>query len=52
MLWAGGLYLVTSWLWLLLFVPGFIAWGLISLWFLYRVVRGWLAMGDGRAMPR
>ena len=51
-LWAGGLYLVTSWLWLLLFVPGFIAWGLISLWFLYRVVRGWLAMGDGRAMPR
>ena len=50
-LWAGGLYLVTSWLWLLLFVPGFIAWGLISLWFLYRVVRGWLAMGDGRAMP-
>ncbi len=51
-LWAGGLYLATSWLWLLLFVPGFIAWGLISLWFLYRVVRGWLAMGDGRAMPR
>ena len=51
-LWAGGLYLVTSWLWLLLFVPGFIAWGLISLWFLYRVVRGWLAMGDGRAMPQ
>ena len=50
-LWAGGLYLVTSWLWLLLFVPGFIAWGLISLWFLYRVVRGWLAMGDARAMP-
>ena len=50
-LWAGGLYLVTSWLWLLLFVPGFIAWGLISLWFLYRVVRGWLAMGDARTMP-
>ncbi len=51
-LWAGGLYLVTSWLWLLLFVPGFIAWGLISLWFLYRVVRGWLALGDRREMPR
>ena len=51
-LWAGGLYLVTSWLWLLFFVPGWIAWSLISLWFLYRVVRGWLALGDRKAMPR
>ncbi|MEO8060238.1 MAG: hypothetical protein ABI671_18130 [Burkholderiales bacterium] len=50
-LWAGGLYLVTSWLWLLLIAPGWIAWGLISLWFLYRVVRGWLALSDGKAMP-
>ena len=50
-LWAGGLYVVTSWLWLLLFLPGLIAWALISLWFLYRVVRGWLALGDRRAMP-
>ena len=51
-LWAGGLYLVTSWLWLLLLVPGWIAWALISLWFLYRVVRGWLALGDRKAMPQ
>ncbi len=50
-LWAGGLYLLTSWLWLLLIAPGWIAWGLISLWFLYRVVRGWLALSDGKAMP-
>ena len=50
-LWAGGLYLVTSWLWLLLIAPGWIAWGLISLWFLYRVVRGWLALSDRKAMP-
>ena len=50
-LWAGGLYLVTSWLWLLLIVPGWIAWGLISLWFLYRVVRGWLALSESKAMP-
>ena len=50
-LWAGGLYLVTSWLWLLLIAPGWIAWGLISLWFLYRVVRGWLALSDGKSMP-
>ena len=50
-LWAGGLYLVTSWLWILLFVPGWIAWTLISVWFLYRVVRGWLALSDRKPMP-
>lgn len=50
-LWAGGLYLVTSWLWILLVVPGWVAWTLISLWFLYRVVRGWLALSDRKPMP-
>jgi uncharacterized membrane protein len=44
-------YAVTSWLWLLLIAPGWIAWGLISLWFLYRVLRGWLALNDRRPMP-
>jgi uncharacterized membrane protein len=48
--WAGVLYLVTSWLWLLFLVPGWIAWGLISLWFLYRIVKGMARMGAGRAM--
>ena len=41
-LWAGGLYLITAPLWLLFFVPGWIAWGIISIWFLYRIVRGWM----------
>lgn len=50
-LWAAGLYLVTAPLWLLFFVPEWIAWGVISIWFLYRVVRGWLALNDGRPMP-
>lgn len=45
---AGALYLVTSPLWLLLVVPGWIAWGLISLWFLYRIVKGMLALSDRR----
>jgi uncharacterized membrane protein len=49
-LWAGGLYLVTSPLWLLLVVPGWVAWGLISLWFLYRIVKGMLALSDRRAV--
>lgn len=49
-LWAGVLYLLTSWLWLLLVVPGWIAWGLISLWFLYRIVKGMIRMNDSRPM--
>ena len=51
LLWAGGLYLVTSWLWLLFLVPGWIAWGIISIWFLYRVVRGWVNLNGNVAMP-
>ena len=50
-LWAAALYLLTSPLFLLLFLPGLIAWLFVSIWFLYRVVRGWLALNDGRAMP-
>jgi len=50
-LWAGGLYLVTAPLWLLLFVPGWIAWTAISIWFLYRIVRGWLALNAHRPLP-
>ena len=50
-LWAGGLYLVTAPLWLLFLIPGWIAWAIISIWFLYRVIRGWLALNDRRAMP-
>ena len=47
---AGLLYLVTAPLWLLFFVPGWIAWSLISIWFLYRIVRGMVAMNQNRAV--
>lgn len=47
-LWAGILYLLTSWFWLLFIFPGWIAWGLISLWFLYRIVKGMIQMNAGR----
>ena len=50
-LWAGGLYLVTAPLWLLFIIPGWIAWGLISLWFLYRIARGWLNLSSNTPMP-
>ena len=50
-LWAGGLYLVTAPLWVLLIVPGWIAWAGISIWFLYRVVRGWVNLNNHTPMP-
>jgi uncharacterized membrane protein len=48
-LWAAGLYLVTAALWILI-IPGWIAWSLISIWFLYRVVRGWMNLNAGKPM--
>jgi uncharacterized membrane protein len=48
--WAGILYVVTLPLWLLFFVPGWIAWSVISIWFLYRIVRGMVAMNGNRAV--
>lgn len=49
-LWAGILYVLTSWLWLILIVPGWIAWALISIWFLYRIVKGMMRMNAGLAV--
>jgi uncharacterized membrane protein len=49
-LWAGVLYVVTAPLWFLFILPGWIAWGLISLWFLYRIVRGMVAMNGSQAV--
>ena len=49
-LWAGVLYVLTAPLWLFFLLPGMLAWGLISLWFLYRIVRGMVAMNRGAAI--
>ncbi len=49
-LWASVLYLVTAPLWFLLLVPGWIAWTLISIWFLYRIVGGMVRMNANRAV--
>ncbi len=49
-LWTGVLYLITSPLFLLLYLPGALAWGLISIWFLYRVVKGMVAMNAGESV--
>ena len=48
--WAAGLYIVTGPLWLLFFIPGWIAWGLISIWFLYRIVKGMVRLNAEKPM--
>jgi uncharacterized membrane protein len=50
--WVAILYLVTAPLWLVLIAPGWIAWGVVSIWFLYRIVRGWMSLNAGQPMPQ
>lgn len=47
---AGILYVVTIPLWLLLVLPGAIAWIAISIWFLYRIVKGMVRMNGNQPM--
>ncbi len=47
-IWAGILYVATFPLFLLLYLPGAIAWLIISIWFLYRIVRGMVAMNKSQ----
>jgi uncharacterized membrane protein len=47
---AALLYALTLPLWFLFLVPGWLAWLGISVWFLYRIVAGWVNMNKGLAM--
>lgn len=49
-IWAGILYLVTAPLFILLYLPGAIAWAIISLWFLYRIIKGMVRMNADQAV--
>lgn len=49
---AGLLYVVTAPLFLLLFLPGMVAWFCVSIWFLYRIVRGMVAMNNSQPVGR
>jgi len=44
---AALLYAVTAPLWFLFILPGWIAWLVISIWFLYRIVTGMVRMNKG-----
>ena len=46
---AAVLYVVTIPLWFILI--GYFVWIGISVWFLYRVVRGWVNLNDNKPMP-
>lgn len=47
---AAVLYVVTAPLWFLFLIPGWIAWILISIWFLYRIVLGLVRMNKQQPM--
>jgi uncharacterized membrane protein len=49
-LWVGFAYLVTLPLWLLFIWPGWLAWLVISVWFLIRIVRGFINLNAGKPM--
>jgi uncharacterized membrane protein len=49
--WFTVLWLVLAMpLWILV-IPGWIAYVVIGLWYLYRFIRGWLAFADHKSMP-
>ena len=50
--WFTLLWLVLSLpLWALFVFPGWAAWSLVGLWYLYRYIKGWWRFADGKAMP-
>jgi uncharacterized membrane protein len=49
-IWAAVLYLVTAPLWFFFILPGWLAWAVISIWFLYRIVLGWVRLNKQQPM--
>ncbi|MFM1907657.1 MAG: hypothetical protein RLZZ591_1334 [Pseudomonadota bacterium] len=47
---AALLYVVTVPLWMMFVLPGWLAWALISVWFLYRILTGMMRMNKGLPM--
>ena len=47
---AAALYVLTAPLWFFFFVPGWLAWLAISVWFLFRIVSGMVNMNKGLPM--
>ena len=43
--------LLTAPLWIFFVFPGWVAWSLIGLWYLYRYIKGWWRFAEQRPMP-
>lgn len=50
-LWALFWYALTAPLWVFFVFPGAVAWFVVSLWFLYRIIKGVMRLGSKQAMP-
>ena len=48
--WTIAWLVLLSPLWLLLVLPGAIAYGLVWLWYLYRCIKGWLRFNSNRSV--
>jgi uncharacterized membrane protein len=44
--------LLTLPLWAFFVFPGWVAWSVIGLWYLYRFIRGWWMFIENRPMPQ
>ena len=40
---------IVGWL-LALVLVGFLVWAVVGLWYIYRIVKGWLALNDGKEL--
>ena len=49
-IWAALMYLVTAPLWFFFILPGWLAWAVISVWFLYRIVLGLVRLNKQQPM--
>jgi len=46
--WTLGWLVLLSPLWLLFVLPGFVAYGIVWIWYLYRCLRGWMRFNSHR----
>ena len=52
--WFSLLWLLVGWIFIftvILFFLAFVVWGVAAIWFVYRIVKGWLSLADGIPMP-
>lgn len=45
--WYAFVGMILGWL-LAIVLIGFLIWGVVGLWYIYRIVKGWLAFNDGK----